>query len=106
VENAGISNYNSLQVSLRIQATKSLTLQGAYTYSHELDDTSSDLNTVSDPFNRALDYASGDYDRRHMAIFSYVYQLPFFRDTKNAFVHTALGGWELSGITMFGPEPP
>ena len=106
VENAGISNYNSLQVSLRVQATKSLTLQGAYTYAHELDDTSDDLTSVSDPFNRALDYATGNYDRRHVAIFSYVYQLPFFRDSKNAFVHTALGGWELSGITMFETGTP
>ncbi len=39
-------------------------------------------------------------DRRHTAVFSYVYDLPFFAHG-NGFVHSALGGWELSGITLF-----
>lgn len=99
-EAASPSNYNSLQVSVNWRNHSGLSLQGAYTYSHELDQTSGDLNTLSNPFNRAYDYASGDLDRRHAAIFSYVYELPFFKNSKG-FVHSALGGWELSGITIF-----
>lgn len=105
-EAAGISNYNSLQVNFHMQATKGLTLQAAYTWSHELDDTSADLNAILDPFNRNLDYGNGDFDRRQMMVFSYVYQLPFFRGSQNAFLRSALGGWELSGITMFESGSP
>ena len=99
-EAATNSNYNSLQVSATWRSHSGLTLQGAYTWSHELDYTSGDLNTLSNPFDRRYDYASGDLDRRHTGVFSYVYSLPFFKNSKG-FVHTAFGGWELSGITIF-----
>lgn len=100
------SNYNSLQIGYRMEATKGLTLQGSYTWSHELDYTTGDLNALSDPFNRAFDYGSGDYDRRQIATFNYVYDLPFFRSTDHPFVHSALGGWQLSGITTFESGTP
>ncbi len=99
-EAASPSNYNSLQVSLNWRNSHGLSLQGAYTYSHELDEVSGDLTTLSNPFDRAYDYASGDLDRRHAAIFSYVYELPFFKSSSGV-VHSLLGGWELSGITIF-----
>jgi hypothetical protein len=99
-EAASQSNYNSLQVSVNWRNNHGLSLQGAYTWSHETDYTSADLNELSNPFNRAYDYASGDLDRRHTAVFSYVYDLPFFAHS-TGFVHSALGGWELSGITIF-----
>jgi hypothetical protein len=99
-EAASQSNYNSLQVSVNWRNSHGLSLQGAYTWSHELDYTSGDLNTLSNPFDRAYDYASGDLDRRHTAVFSYVYELPIFKN-RTGFLHGAFGGWELSGITMF-----
>ncbi len=94
------SNYNSLQTSFTWRNNRGLSLQGAYTWSHETDYTSADLNALSNPFDRRYDYASGDLDRRHTAVFSYVYDLPFFAHS-TGFVHSALGGWELSGITIF-----
>jgi hypothetical protein len=77
-EAASNSNYNSLQVSVNWRNQHGLTLQGAYTYSHELDAVSGDLTGIANPFDRKYDYASGNLDRRHIAIFSYVYELPFF----------------------------
>lgn len=105
-ESSTHSVYNSLQISVMYRAIHGLTLQGAYTYSHEIDDTTGDLNQLSDPFNRELDRASGDFDRRHVAVFSYVYELPFFRNSHHAAVKSILGGWELSGITMFETGTP
>jgi hypothetical protein len=100
------SNYNSLQVGFRMEATKGLTLQGSYTWSHELDYVSADLNTISNPFNRRFDYGSGDLDRRHIAVFNYLYEIPFFRNSQGAFTRNVLGGWELSGITTFETGTP
>ncbi|HEY1212657.1 MAG TPA: carboxypeptidase regulatory-like domain-containing protein, partial [Bryobacteraceae bacterium] len=90
------SNYNSLQASVTWRTRNGLTLSGSYTYSHELDYVTGDTNNVSNPFNRAYDYGSGDFDRRHIAIINYVYELPFFRASRGA-VHSLLGGWEISG---------
>ncbi len=99
-EAASNSSYNSLQLSYNWRNNSGLSLQGAYTWSHELDYTSGDTNQLSNPFDRSYDYASGDLDRRHTAVFSYVYDLPFFAHSQG-FVHAAFGGWELSGITIF-----
>lgn len=105
-ENAGTSKYNGLQMQMRMQATKGLTLQIAYTYSKAYDDTTGsaaggnggDLQTVSNPYNFGYDYGLSTYNRTNIFIANYVYQIPFFRDASNKVVKTMLGGWVLSGI--------
>lgn len=95
------SNYNSLQVSTRWQNRSGLSLQGAYTFSHALDYQSGDLNGIANPFNRRYDYGSSDFDRRHIAVVSYTYELPIYRDrASHPKLHATLGGWTLSGITL------
>jgi hypothetical protein len=93
-------NYNSLQMGVRIEKRHGLTVQLAYTYSHEIDNVANDLNGASDPFNLAYDKGSGAFDRRHIFNASYVYSLPFFAHTSNRTIHGVLGGWEFSGITI------
>jgi hypothetical protein len=103
-ENAANGHYNGLQTELRMQATQGLTLQLAYTYSKTYDDTTGgqgnegDLNTISNPYNRAYDYGLSNYDRPNIFVADYVYQLPFFNHTDNKAAKTMLGGWVLSGI--------
>lgn len=113
VENASNSHYNSLQASLQLRNSHGLTLNLGYTWSHELDYMSTDLggningqtmdnqSTITDPFNRAYDYGSGDMNRTQILTIAYVYDLPFFRHASNGFSKNVLGGWELSGITLF-----
>ena len=48
--------------------------------------------------------ASSNFDLRHNFVTSYVYNLPFFRGT--GFTHTALGGWQVSGITTIQSGTP
>ncbi len=93
------SIYNSLQVSLLIHARKGLNFSGAYTYSHSIDSGSNDLGLVSDPYNIGYDRGNSDFDRKHIAQFSYYYALPFFRNTSSFLTKTVLGGWQVSGIT-------
>jgi hypothetical protein len=76
-----------------------LTFQLAYTYSHEIDTATNDLNAVSNPFNIEYDRASGGFDRRQIFNANYFYKLPFFAKSGNAFQRIALGGWEVSGVT-------
>jgi hypothetical protein len=100
------SNYNSLQTGFRLENIHGLTLQASYTWSHELDYVSGDLNALSNPFDRSFNYGSGDLDRRHIATFNYVYDLPFFRNSNHGFTRRVLGGWQLSGITTFQTGAP
>jgi hypothetical protein len=101
------SSYNSLQVSLRATAWKNLTFSGSYTYSHAFDLLDGELFTnLSDPLNARYDYGSAGFDRRHIAVFSFVYDFPFFRNSASRLTKTMLGGWTLSGIALFESGTP
>jgi hypothetical protein len=91
--------YNSLQAGLRTQSFRGLSLQLAYTWSHEIDEVSGDLNSLSNPFNAKYDRGSGGLDRRHIFNANYIYDLPFFKKASNTLVREVLGGWEFSGET-------
>jgi hypothetical protein len=104
VEPQANSNYNSFQVSLR-RTSGPLTLALAYTYSHSLDNSSdkADFNFV-DSSNLKKNYASSNFDQRHILTISWVYDLPFF--TKPGLSRSLLGGWQFVGImTAQSGEP-
>jgi hypothetical protein len=98
-ENETNFSYDSLQAGIRLENRHGLTTQLAYTWSHEIDEVTGDLNGLSNPFNTAYDRGSGTLDRRHVFNASYVYNLPFYLHTGNALERTVLGGWVVSGIT-------
>ncbi|MBB6142715.1 hypothetical protein HNQ77_000653 [Silvibacterium bohemicum] len=99
-ENETNFNYNSLQAGVRIENRHGVTLQLAYTWSHEIDEVSNDLNSLSNPFNPSYDRGSGTLDRRHVFNANYIYSLPFFAHSSNTLERVTLGGWEVSGITI------
>jgi hypothetical protein len=99
-ENETNFSYNSLQMGLRMENRHGLTVQVAYTWSHQIDEVSYDLNGISDPFNLKYDRGSGVLDRRNVFNANYVYNLPFFAHNSNRALHTALGGWVFSGVTI------
>lgn len=98
--------YNSLQAGLRVENRHGLTVQLAYTWSHEIDEVSNDLNGVSNPFNPKYDRGSGALDRRNIFNANYLYSIPFFRSSSRRLLHTVLGDWQFSGITVIQSGPP
>jgi hypothetical protein len=126
VQNIADSEYHAFQATLR-QTTGPLTVGLAYTYSHSLDDSS---DRASANFANSLDihsnHASSDFDQRHLLNISYIYDLPFLRlldgfthllgsgDDSGAatasefapFVKSALGKWQISGITTYQTGTP
>ncbi|WP_158790370.1 carboxypeptidase-like regulatory domain-containing protein [Granulicella sp. L60] len=125
LQNVANSAYNAFQAVIR-RTQGPLNLGVAYTYSHSLDDASdrSDASFVNSDDLKS-NRASSNFDQRHLLHVSYVYQLPLLKFF-DAFLHSAdddptnvaahgpnpkwqadtvvqavLGGWELSGITLF-----
>jgi hypothetical protein len=93
------SNYNALQVS----ATKrkgNVMAAVSYTYSKTLGTTSgiNDNPEPEDPFNQRFYYGPLTFDRRHIFVATYTYDVPFFRTLKGI-GGAVLDGWALSGIT-------
>ncbi len=99
-ENETNFSYDSLQAGVRMENRHGFTIQLAYTWSHEIDIVSYDLNGLSNPFNAEYDRGSGALDRRHIFNANYIYALPFFTKSSNLLARTALGGWEISGVTV------
>jgi len=103
-ENTTNANYHSFQSGLRMQNRWGLSGELDYTYSHQIDLASTDLQTVSNPWNLKYDKSSdsgsgGGYDRRHMLSANYIYKLPIFNKSQGL-VHSTLGGWEVAGTII------
>ncbi len=105
VENAADSEYDALQVTLR-QTTGPLTIGGAYTYSHSLDD-SSDRSSAN--FANSLDihtnHASSDFDQRQLLNVNYIYDLPLLH-LLDGFVHLVGSGHDPEEEVPYGPALP
>ena len=106
----GVSDYNSLQVTLSRQAGKRLQYFAAYTWSRTrgtFDAWGGDYNK-RDPFVAARSYALSANDRTHTLAVSWNAFLP---DGARGFLHYAwlrgiLNGWQLSGISTFASGAP
>jgi hypothetical protein len=109
-ETTAISRYWGMLSSFRWQPGKGTSVTLNYTLSHNKTDSTNDRDAVDipqNPLNPGLDsYADARTDRRHIFTASYVYEFPWFRDDKNAVLKHALGGWQVSGITMINSGQP
>ena len=105
----GNSIYNSLQLKVTHRLSHGLQVQGAYTWAHAIDDS-------NDPYSPAVgnrsfarnsralkeERGNSDNDIRHVAVISYVWEIPFGKGKRflnSGFAGRVFEGWQLSGIT-------
>jgi len=114
--NGGGSNYNSLQADVQRRFSGGLFVKAAYTWSKNIDNSSEvfGVAATNSPQQSAVPSIFGGlkperavslFDRRHRAVFSYVYQLPMFKAQKGV-TGRVLGGWEVAGVTTFESGVP
>lgn len=106
-ENSTNSSYHSLQASVRTEDWHGLTLQTSYTLAKAYDYTSGDVGGTKhqDSYNTRGEYGASDFDRRHILLFSYVYDVPTPAGWSGG-LKALLGGWTLSGISAFQTGTP
>ena len=75
-ENTTNGSYNGFQTGLRAQNRHGLSGEIDYTWSHEIDITTYDLDQVSNPYNLKYDKGSGALDRRNILSLNYIYAFP------------------------------
>jgi hypothetical protein len=106
----GTSNYNSGQLTVNRRFASGLFLNLSYVFSKCLDTGSADGNGVRfDGLTRIAQYGPCDFNIRQNLTFNYVYPLPLQKlafDHSNAVTKAVLGGWQLSGITIFRNGTP
>lgn len=111
------SDYHAGAFSLR-QRLLGLTWDLNYTFSHSMDDTSG-LQTagsfgaafILNPLRQRDNYASSDFDMRHIVNFNSIWQIPIgrgrqFLSNSNKLVDAVIGGWQLTSIVRFNSGQP
>jgi hypothetical protein len=103
----GMSNYNALQAGLNKKMKHGLQISGSYTWSHSLDEQSGLglFYNGNNPLNPRSSYASSDFDRTHVGVASFLYQLPTF-ERGSSLQKGFLNGWGISSTMVFESGQP
>ncbi len=106
----GNSIYHALQGRYERRLSKSLSLTGAYNWSHMIDDQGGSVNSggchCQNPRQRGkAERAPSLNDIRHRLVLGYVWDLPFASSLKGA-TRAILGGWFLGGIMTLQSGSP
>lgn len=115
--NGGSSSYNAGQIEVRRRFSNNFQVTGAYTFSKLISNadevfaggvatSGASFFAVPAVFGGSrLDRAVSLFDRTHRASFTYVAESPFFKG-QQGLVGRLLGGFQLSGITVFESGVP
>ncbi len=122
IDNGSWSYYNALQIQLNKRVTHGLSFQAAYTFSKAIDTGSEPTYTgidVGQPVTKdggpASMRALSLFDTPHRFTINYVYEFPFFKNQRvgllgdgilSSAVGKVLGGWQLSGTTIYSTGNP
>jgi hypothetical protein len=120
LSNQADSVYHSLQTTMRKRFGNGLLLNFSYTYGRVIDDQSGDpvgtsyspsTSSAVDNTNLRLDRGPADFNQSHVAIVTWIYELPFGRGKqwmKSApgVVQALFGGWSLQGFNSYMSGEP
>jgi hypothetical protein len=111
----GTSSYSALQLRMERRFAAGVQIAGSYTWSRDLDSVSESLlvnansggrNLTSMPVSQGglkVDHGLSDYNRSQLLTIAYVWEIP---GPTQGFWKYALGGWSVSGITIFQSGAP
>jgi hypothetical protein len=98
--------YNAFQTSLEHRFSSGFNVLAAYTFAKSVGTADGNVQQcdVQNSHNIAAEKGPNTPDFRHRLTVSYVYDLPFgkgkhYGDSSNKVAQTALGGWQVSGVT-------
>ncbi|PWU09912.1 MAG: hypothetical protein C5B51_05305 [Terriglobia bacterium] len=99
----GISNFNSLQTTVRKNFSRGLGFQVSYTWSKTLSNIGFGSANLNNPNDISQQYGPTSFVRPHRFVASYQYELPF--KAKGA-LNYLVGGWLISGVTTLQSGAP
>jgi hypothetical protein len=102
--NRGNSTYHGLASEVTRRFARGLLFKGAYTWSHNIDDSTADLfSTLLSP-RRPQDFqdmrserSTSFLDRRQRFTLTWVYEAPWMKQQRNWFARNMVGNWIFSG---------
>ena len=104
----GNSLYQGLALELTRRFTRNMLFKAAYTWSHNIDDSTADLfSTLLSPRrpqdfqNMAAEKSASFLDRRQRVTFTWVYTTPWFTKSSNRMLRYTLGDYIFSGTYTY-----
>jgi carboxypeptidase family protein/TonB-dependent receptor-like protein len=98
------SNFNAALVGLSRRFSRGMQLQANYRWSKSIDQLSSEgpgfVTNQTYPQDNSTERGPSDFDVRHYVTVSGLYDLPFFRGSKNI-ASSLLGGWRVTGVMTY-----
>jgi hypothetical protein len=112
--NNGDSIYHALQTKVERSFKNGFLFRGAYTFSRSIDNgsevfvTTGGSTRAQDQFSFRGDRGPSAFDRKHRAVFTWVYQLPQVHGDSGALraVRFLTNGWQVSGTASFESGAP
>ena len=118
--NAGESNYNALELEVSHRMAHGFYYDANYTLAKNLADNQGSTPSsfagevnygvpITNRFNPRSDYGNEEGARRHRALFTGVYQLPFGQGraflNSRGLLSELVGGWDINNITLLETGP-
>ncbi len=95
------SNYNSLNLRLRRQFDRGFQFDFYYRYSKSIDQLSNEgpgaQTNQTDPARPQNEHGPSDFDTKHSATLTALWDLPIFRG-RTDWIGKVVGGWQINGI--------
>jgi hypothetical protein len=108
IQNDLIANYDSVSLVARRRMTNGFLLNAHYTWSKTRDMAthSNGGGAIVNNYDIWSDYGPANWDVPHRLVVSYVWDMPFFRESDNVLLRGLLGGWQIGGISTIQSGTP
>ena len=108
IQNDLIADYDAISVILRKRMSHGIQADAHYTWSRTRDMAthSNGGGATMDNYDIWRDYGPAGWDIPHRFVASYLYDVPFLKDSSNALLKYVVAGWQVSGVTTVQSGSP
>ena len=108
IQNDLIADYDAFSIILRKRMTHGIQADVHYTWSRTRDMAthSNGGGQTMDNYDIWRDYGPANWDIPHRFVASYLYDVPFFKDSSSAILRYVVAGWQVSGVTTIQSGSP
>ena len=108
IQNDLIADYDAISIILRKRMSHGIQADAHYTWSRTRDMAthSNGGGATMDNYDIWRDYGPSNWDIPHRFVASYLYDVPFLKDSSNAFLKHVVAGWQVSGVTTVQSGSP
>ncbi len=108
ITNDVIADYDAISIILRKRMSHGVQADAHYTWSRTRDMAthSNGGGATMDNYDIWRDYGPANWDIPHRFVASYIYDIPFFKNSSQPILKYVVAGWQISGVTTVQSGSP